>query len=410
MGSVPTNVEELLRRYREGEREFGRTAAQHAFMPSANLHGATLAAVDLSDAKLRGADLRGANLRLANLRRVDLAQANLSGADLERADLVGACLAEANLSGAELRDADLRQAELCAADLSHANLRNANLRDANLSKAILWDANLTAADLRHADLSSVDLSAADLTRANLSGVDLHGADLTRVDLGETLLADLSLETLCRAGGVSHSGVSPVDFRSIVLSVREPRLKEFLRKSGMPEVFVEYMVDCARSLDPGQIFSLLQSTFISYGGPDEAFARKLNDALEHAGVTTFFFKDDAPPGKKLHRVMRDGVNDHDRVVLVCSESSLQRPGVLNELEETLQREARDGGNAYLLPVRLDDYVIKGWNPVGRQDLAQAVRDRVIADFCHHADEKVFNAELAKLIAVLKKKPLNPIVHT
>jgi len=42
--------------------------------------------------------------------------------------------------------------------------------------------------------------------------------------------------------------------------------------------------------------LLQSTFISYGGPDEAFARKLNDALEKRGVITFFFKDDAPPGE------------------------------------------------------------------------------------------------------------------
>ncbi len=63
----------------------------------------------------------------------------------------------------------------------------------------------------------------------------------------------------------------------------------------------------------------------------------------------------PVGDAPNRV---GVNGHDRVILVCSKSSLQRPGVLNELEETLQREARDGGNAYLIPVRLDDFVIDG----------------------------------------------------
>jgi len=170
--------------------------------------------------------------------------------------------------------------------------------------------------------------------------------------------------------------------------------------------VEYMVDSARSLDHGQVFTLLQSTFISYGGPDEPFARKLNGALKRGGVMTFFFKDDAPPGENLHRVMRKGVNEHDRVILVCSESSLERPGLLNELEETLKREARDGGRAYLLPIRLDDYVIDGWMPA-EPDVAQTVRDRVIADFRQHNEPQQFDAAVSRLIAVLKRP--GPIAH-
>jgi hypothetical protein len=144
------------------------------------------------------------------------------------------------------------------------------------------------------------------------------------------------------------------------------------------------------------------TFISYGGPDEGFARKLNAALEVQGVTTFFFKDDALPGERLHRVMRNAVNEHDRVILICSRASLARPGLLNELEETLAREARAFGNAYLIPVRLDDYVIDGWSP-DRSDLALAVRDRVIADFRNHEDADAFQAEVAKLIAALRLPP-------
>ena len=127
----------------------------------------------------------------------------------------------------------------------------------------------------------------------------------------------------------------------------------LRDSASPLKDVLRRLDAAKRLGGNRIvdypvsaqedpLNTLQSTFISYGGPDEAFARKLNDALKIQGVQTFFFHDDAPPGDKLHDVMRTGVNEHDRVILVCSQNSLERPGLLTELEETLARESRDGG--------------------------------------------------------------------
>ena len=94
---------------------------------------------------------------------------------------------------------------------------------------------------------------------------------------------------------------------------------------------------------------LASVFISYGGPDEPFALKLNKALQLSGVTTFLFKAHAVPGQKLHRVMSQNVNKFDRVVLICSASSLNRPGVQNELEEVLAREAREGGAEILIPI-------------------------------------------------------------
>ena len=99
-------------------------------------------------------------------------------------------------------------------------------------------------------------------------------------------------------------------------------------------------------------------------------------------------------------MRKGVNGHDRVILICSKSSLERPGLLNELEETLKREARDGGRAYLIPVRLDDYVFDEWKPLD-PDLAQTVRDRVMPDFRQHEDSAKFESEVSRLIAALKR---------
>jgi hypothetical protein len=169
---------------------------------------------------------------------------------------------------------------------------------------------------------------------------------------------------------------------------------------MPEVFIEYDVSCALSLET-KVFAMLQSTFISYGSPDEPFARKLYEALHRNGVTTFFFAEHAVPGDKLHRMMRKGVNEHDRVILVCSKASLDRKGVLNEIEETLARESRDGGAAYLIPIRLDDYVFSEWAPPN-PDTAQSVRDRVVADFeGADADPAKFDAGVRKLIAALKK---------
>ncbi|OAI45624.1 hypothetical protein AYO44_12605 [Planctomycetaceae bacterium SCGC AG-212-F19] len=144
-----------------------------------------------------------------------------------------------------------------------------------------------------------------------------------------------------------------------------------------------------------------SCFISYGGPDKDFARMLYESLTKQDVQAFFFPTHAVPGKRLHKVMRKGVNQYDRIILICSKASLDRPGVLNELTETLQREAREGGKDYLIPITLDNYVFKDWAP-NEPQLAQAVRDRVVADFTGTIDDKVkFKKAFKKLMSALDK---------
>jgi TIR domain len=147
--------------------------------------------------------------------------------------------------------------------------------------------------------------------------------------------------------------------------------------------------------------MLQSLFISYGVPDEAQVRRINDALKAHGVTTWFFADDAIPGTPLHRAMRDGVNQHDRVLLICSKASLSRTGVRNEIEEVLRRQAREAGQARLIPITIDDYAFTDWkndNP----DAAQPVLDLIVADFRGaDTDAAKFDAGVRKLIAALNK---------
>lgn len=382
-GITTANVLEL---YESGQRDF---RAYRIVSPKPDFSGR-----DLSGADFSSLDLAGANLSEASLISARFVQANLFAADLSGAELTSAYLTSANLESARLHEANLTtarldQANLAAADLTFADLSGAHLQAANLRGALMESTNLVAAVLDGAHLEFALLS-----HANVTGAQFH-----RTHFRDTLFIDVALDTLADAD-VCHEGPSHVNFGTIVRSLARGRLKGFLRETGMPDVFVEYMIDCARSLEPDMVFSLLQSTFISYGGPDEAFARKLNAALAERGVNTFFFGDHAVPGERLHRIMRKGVNDYDRVILVCSQASLNRPGLMNELQETLAREARDGGQSYLLPIRLDDYVIDGWRPVD-PGIAQTVRDRVIADFRAHEHTERFHQQLARLVAALKK---------
>ncbi|WP_165373735.1 MULTISPECIES: toll/interleukin-1 receptor domain-containing protein [Sorangium] len=378
-------------RYEAGERFFYPANLQEGDLQEAHFQGANLQGKRLEDLNFQKANLQGANLSRANLCRAALNHSSLHGADLRGALLLGIGLWDANLQGANLQGADLR----------YARLQRANFQDADLSSAQLQSANLQGANLRGAKFLGTNLED-----ANLQGADLRGADLRHARLHGTLLLNVDLTALCTADPpAGHSGPSYVDHKAILRSLRAPNLKEFLTRTGMPEVFVEYMVDCALSLKT-DVFKMLQSTFISYGAPDERFARKLYEALHRNGVTTFFFPEHAEPGEKLHRMMREGVNEHDRVILICSKDSLDRKGVLNELEEILTREARDGGASYLIPIRLDDYVFTGWKPKNA-DVAQAVRDRVVADFeGANEDEAKFQAGLQKLIRALRKKTIEP----
>jgi hypothetical protein len=142
-----------------------------------------------------------------------------------------------------------------------------------------------------------------------------------------------------------------------------------------------------------------TAFISYGEPDVTFASRLDERLNSAGIKTFFFPKDAKPGEKLHRVMRDAINSSDKIVFICSKKSLNRPGVINELEETLQREAREGGKQILIPISLDNYVFKYWHP-DRTGLKQTILDRVVANFKGaKTDIAIFYSASNRLIEVL-----------
>jgi hypothetical protein len=147
--------------------------------------------------------------------------------------------------------------------------------------------------------------------------------------------------------------------------------------------------------------LHKSAFISFGGPDQAFADEINTFLRNKGVRTWFFPVDKLPGQKLHRMMYEGVNNHDRVLLICSRSSLSRPGVLNEIERVLERESNEGGSDILIPLSIDEFLFSEEFRPERPDIAAQIRSRVVATIPgKQADPTGFEREMLRVLAALK----------
>jgi hypothetical protein len=339
--------------------------------------------------------------------RRDFSLVRADYADLTGANLQGASFYCASLRGANLSDASLTYVQFKGADLTEAVLRGSQLNATDLIAANFHDADMRQTDLTGAALTRADCTGADMRRAYFGGASLgqasfRGARLDHASLGSTHFDDVDVHAFCALSTLKHYSPSYIDSRTVMRSYTHPGLKRFMLDCGVPAIFVEYMIDCAKATDLPLLRRMMQSTFISYGGPDEKFARRLYDALRSHDVVVFFFPETATMGERIDNEIFRRIREHDRVLLVCSRNSLDRDGVVNEIQETLDREARDGGATYLLPITLDDYVLTGWKKKQPQ-LAERVCQRIIGDFRGtRRNQQNFERAVARLLDALKVK--------
>ena len=111
------------------------------------------------------------------------------------------------------------------------------------------------------------------------------------------------------------------------------------------------------------------------------------------------------GARINDEVFRRINEYDQILLICSRNSLDRVGVVNEVQETFDREANGGGRTYLLPIMLDDYVLTGWR-MTQPVLAERVGRRVIGDFRDaETDDAQFQTQLARVVDALKVRPVH-----
>ncbi len=293
---------------------------------------------------------------------------------------------------------DLEAAELAGTDLRLANLENAYLWGADLARANLAGSKLGYAYLVGAHLEETRLHTADLSGAILRRAALQGADVSKADFGWTALVDLNLSNMIGLAQANHIGPSGISTSTLELTAtglshamhRRAEIESFLRGAGVAEGYIDFFRSW--SAQPIQFYS----SFISYSHQDNSFARSLHDQLQARGIRCWLDEHDLKPGDRILDVVNDAIRLHDKILLCCSETSLESWWVKDEIRKAQERERRDGRDI-IIPLMVDRYLLDGWE----DGLAADLRSRLAADFTGwEHDNAEFEGQLERVIKALR----------
>ena len=326
--------------------------------------------------------------KISDLSEANLSKAHLVGANLSRANLLAANLSGANLSGANLLAANLSGADLVRADLGSAKLSGANLSVANLSGAILGGANLSVANL-----SGANLSGTILFFANLHSTKLLKTKFSNSLFWSTLIMNCDLSEASGLSKIHHSGPSSIGIDTIIKSKGEIPIS-FLNNCGIPKVAIK------------NILSLFKegycTCFISYSSKDIVFAEKLKKDLEKKKIGCWFFPDDARYGVDVYKNIDDAIRANEKLIVICSENSLNSEPVLKEIQRGLDKEKKlkkrhKETNRILFPITIDDYLFDKWEHYLKSDILRIA----VGDFRKRKNKKEYKKALDKIVKDLRK---------
>ncbi len=144
-----------------------------------------------------------------------------------------------------------------------------------------------------------------------------------------------------------------------------------------------------------------SCFISYSHQDKGFATWLHDALREKGIVCWLDERMIVPGDKMVNQIDEGIKHWDKILLCCSQASLNSYWVNDEISKTFAKEEKlwkERGQEVLvlIPLNLDGYLFKWNGPV-----ANRLRDRLASKFegWQNGIEK-YQAEIDAIVKALE----------
>lgn len=240
--------------------------------------------------------------------------------------------------------------------------------------------------------------------ANLMGANLTEADLTKVYTGRTTFTDVDLSSVKGLETIRHTEASTLSHETLFNYERLPDV--FLKGCGLPEIFITYY----SALREEAI--MFYDVFISYSHADKTFARRLHSELQSRGVRCWLDEHDMKIGTPIHRGITEGIKLSDRLILCCSENSLQSDWVNGELTRAFEKERRlrreqDVRTDLLLPIDLDGFIFKE-DEVAKtvtEGKAPLIRERLMLNMQNWDDlsTEAFNAKVEKLVDALRRDP-------
>lgn len=296
----------------------------------------------------------------------------------------------------DLSKTNLRRANFFGADFRRANLRRANLNNAYLGGANLNGANLSRANIGGADFSEANINRVIMTRTHFERTYLAISDFKDSYFFQTTISDCDLSNTIGLDSVKHGGPSTIGIDTILRSKGKISIS-FLKGCGIPGDVVKTVLKLAKESASG-----FYSCFISYNHKDEIFAGKLKKDLEANNVNCWVFPEDAVWGKDIEENIDRGIRDYDRLVVICSENSLNSEPVLREIDRALEkenalREKHKPTKRILFPIVIDDYFYKRWD----HPLKPLIKRIVYGDFRNWKNPDEYKKAFEKSLKGLQK---------
>jgi uncharacterized protein YjbI with pentapeptide repeats len=314
-------------------------------------------------------------------------------------DFRGADLSNEVFSNTVLPQRDFRRATLRNAEFVNCDLQGANFADADLSGANFRGAKLQDVDFSHANLAHVNFYRANLTGAVFVGANLFSTNYRETTMGQTIFANLDMETCVGLDSVTHEAPSSVGVECLYRSANNLPVM-FLQGVGFPKIFLTYLLELIQAGAPIQF----HSCFISYCHLDDAFSRRLWISLRNERIRVWYAPEDLKGGQVLLPQIDRAIQLQDKLLVVLSKSSLASNWVQTEIRRARRQEQKTRARE-LFPIRLCSMeTLKAWECFDAdtgKDIAEEIREYFIPDFSDWTEPGVFEREFEKLRRDLKR---------
>lgn len=194
------------------------------------------------------------------------------------------------------------------------------------------------------------------TRASFNNISFDCVLFRDLDLTQTIFksSGTGLEIInCKLAkntftGEESEGVSSVDFFSLLQSEDLP-ITVLKSVFGITTTAIKEILSNAMS-EPE-----FHTVFISYSFKNAEIAKELKRLLNKNGIKSFLWKNDAPAGKRLKKIMIDGIRDYDKFLFIASKNSLKSEACHFEITEARNKYYETWADVFV-PIHIDDYLL------------------------------------------------------